>query len=224
MPQNSHIWDQTRPNGRIREIYTVSQRLYTVCPVLTPGTAPLTDTFRSGQQLMCYSGLLPAINLGRHPEWHVSNFGRRPLSVSVAAGSPVPFWRKLRRGGNLFSVIFVLFQYVIFTSWVAEFSTSLFPCKGRATRCNTKNRAYFAQNCYSSLPRFVPNRVFRKILGQISWLMPLSGRSWIPARKRTQNSTKSMTTENEDTPADLIRKDSKKKDLKLTQPITSDSA
>ena len=33
-----------------------------------------------------------------------------------------------------------------------------------------------------------------------------------------------MTTENEDTPADLIRKDSKKKDLKLTQPITSDSA
>ena len=116
MPQNSRIWDQTRPNGRIREIYTVSQKLYTVCPVLTPGTAPLTDTFRSGQQLMCYSGLLPAIYLGRHPEWHVSSFGRRPLSVSVAAGSPVPFWRKLRRGGNLFSVIFVLFQYVIFTS------------------------------------------------------------------------------------------------------------
>ena len=74
-----------------------------------------------------------------------------------------------------------------------------------------RTASYFAQNCYSSLPRFVPNRVFRKILGQISWLMPLSGRSWIPARKRTQNSTKSMTTENEGTPADLIRKDFKKK-------------
>lgn len=28
-------------------------------------------------------------SLGNHPKWHVSNFGRRPLSVSVAAGSPV---------------------------------------------------------------------------------------------------------------------------------------
>lgn len=127
-------------------------------------------------------------------------------------------------GGNLFSVIFVLSNMSFSPHELVEFSTSLFPCKDRATRCNTKNHTYFAQNCYSSLPRFVPNRVFRKILGQISWLMPLSGRSRIPARKRTQNSTKSMTTENEDTPADLIRKDSKKKDLKLTQPITSNSA
>ena len=157
---------------------------------LLPAQPPLTDTFRYGQQLMCYAVRCRSVwPLGR--QFH-------------SDGS----WE----GAGIFSLLSSSCSNMSFSPHgLAEFSTSLFPCKGRATRCNTKNRAYFAQNCYSSLPRFVPNRVFRKILGQISWLMPLSGRSWIPARKRTQNSTKSMTTENEGTPADLIRKDFKKK-------------
>lgn len=41
----------------------------------------------------------------------------------------------------------------------------------------------FQKNYSSSLPRFVPNRVFRKILPQIPWRGPLVGLFKIPQRK-----------------------------------------
>lgn len=41
----------------------------------------------------------------------------------------------------------------------------------------------FQKNCSGSLPRFVPNRVFRKILLEIPWRRPLVGLFKIPQRK-----------------------------------------
>ena len=37
------------------------------------------------------------MGLGLHPGWYVSGFGRRPLSVSVAAGSPVSSFNGLEQ-------------------------------------------------------------------------------------------------------------------------------
>ncbi|MBQ7424224.1 MAG: hypothetical protein IJV19_05740 [Prevotella sp.] len=58
---------------------------------LTRGVSPLADKSHSGQHANVLSRLIPGSSwsLGNHPGWHVSSFGRRPMSVSVAAGSPV---------------------------------------------------------------------------------------------------------------------------------------
>jgi len=55
---------------------------------LALGTTTLTATSHSWQHANALSWITPGISLGRHPRWYVSSFGRRLLSVSVAAGSP----------------------------------------------------------------------------------------------------------------------------------------
>jgi hypothetical protein len=138
------------------------------------------------------------------------------MTVSVAAGSPVPSWRNLNKRDEPFLILSSSCQSYHFHHWLfVAFSGESFPCKGRATRSIPRTAGYFTQNCNSSLPQIVSIWVFRKILGEISWLMPLEVAPDLPARKRTQNSTKSMTTGNEGTPVDLIRKDSKKSGSKI---------
>ena len=90
---------------------------------------------------------------------------------------------------------------VIFTSWVhIAFGGAVFPCKGSADRCHTNKQATFWEKL-SRQPSTdcTQSGYSMKFLAEFLGLVPLVSATLIPARKKTQSDTKSMTTENFET-------------------------
>ena len=126
---------------------------------LALGTAPLTDTSYSWQH--CHSTVWVAhgrtVVLLHHPDGAVSGFGRRPLSVSVAVGSPVHSDSGSRRSSLRQPVChWSLFWFIRF--WRVFSFAKLYRLAAMPSTAG-----YFTPNCYGSLPQIAPIWVFRKI-------------------------------------------------------------
>ena len=160
----------------------------------------------------------------RHQPWSPHR------TVSTAAGSPPPSRRKpWREQRSLSCLIFALPAFHFHRTGLEEFCGTSFPganlerhgaipSTGRALPITGKfceaQGIFFWHRTQNKI------KILQEFLGEGTFGSLSSGCTG----KRTHNSTKSMTTGNEDTPARLIRKGSRKPDLKSNMPITSMTA